>query len=141
MNEPKSIKRWERRLMVMIAVLALAIMLDLPSLLPSGPTTEPAPATTLTAPATQPLRGEILDATTNEPLVGVRVWLPEYNVATQTNELGTFELVVPGENSGRVKLRASFEGYENLNQDPITGDHQNTYKMSYLNSRPQSQRP
>jgi nucleotide-binding universal stress UspA family protein len=89
----------------------------------------PVPAATPTPQPRLSLSAEILDGTSLTPLAGVRVWLPDYNLETVTDEMGVFrfELAVP--KGTRVKLRASLKGYQDLDKDPMAGLPGMTYSM------------
>ena len=75
------------------------------------------------------LQGEILDAQTREPLVGVQVQLPEYDLEATTGVTGKYRFDVPEENATRIKLRATKKGYRTLNLDLPPGDHLNVHQM------------
>lgn len=75
------------------------------------------------------LQGEILDAETREPLAGVEVRLPEYDLAKKTGVAGKYRFEVPASNVTHVKLRATKAGYHVLNLDLPLGDHLNVHQM------------
>lgn len=55
------------------------------------------------------LSGQVVDASTREPLSGANVYLPRYRQGQITDEKGCFKLPVPCEKS--VEVRISFVGY------------------------------
>jgi hypothetical protein len=80
--------------------------------------------------ASDVLLGEILDAQTGEPLEGVLILLPEFDLEYTTGPNGRYEFEVPVRGSRRVKLRGLKSGYESLNVDPTIGlGHLDTFKM------------
>jgi hypothetical protein len=75
------------------------------------------------------LRGEILDAQTGEPLAGVEVQLPEYDLERTTDKAGQYSFEVSVSGVASIKLRAMKTGYRLLNLDLPPGDHLNVHKM------------
>lgn len=77
------------------------------------------------------LQGEVFDAQTQEPLAGVEVRLPEYDLKQATGETGKylFKIKVSAPDAARVKLRATKAGYHVLNLDLPLGDHLNVHQM------------
>lgn len=75
------------------------------------------------------LRGEILDARTGEPLAGVEVQLPEYDLESPTDKAGQYLFDVPATGATSIKLRAIKTGYRLLNLDLPPGDHLNVHRM------------
>ena len=79
------------------------------------------------------LRGEILDAQSQEPLAGVKVSLPGYNMEQMTREDGRYYFEVPSLGTTSIKLRATKMGYRPLNLDlPPTNpptNHLHVHKM------------
>ena len=79
------------------------------------------------------LRGEILDAQSQEPLAGVKVSLPGYNMEQMTREDGRYYFEVPSLGTTSIKLRATKMGYRPLNLDlPPTNpptNHLHEHKM------------
>jgi hypothetical protein len=72
-------------------------------------------------PASLVLAGEILDAHTKEPLQDVLVTLPELNLERRTSAIGRYEFVLEVAFGSRVRLRASREGYQSIDEDPQVG--------------------
>jgi hypothetical protein len=56
------------------------------------------------------------------PLLGVRVVLPEYHVEGETNRNGRFELQVGAESQRMVELVAQRQGYRTVHLSPTLGD-------------------
>lgn len=81
-------------------------------------------------PAKHLLRGEILDADTRLPLEKVLVSLPELNLEQITSRQGQFRFEVLVPTGAPVKMRATLEGYKQINEDPPAGNFLNTYLMS-----------
>lgn len=77
---------------------------------------------------TQILAGEILDENGN-PLQGVEVQLPEFNISDKTDGNGRFEFSVKAPKQSQVAFRAKKEGYETVNLDPYLGDSFFNFKM------------
>ena len=77
---------------------------------------------------TQVLAGEILDEDGN-PLQGVEVQLPEFDIFDKTDGNGRFELSVKASKQSQVTFRAKKEGYETVNLDPYLGDSFFNFKM------------
>ena len=77
---------------------------------------------------TQILSGEILDENGN-PLQGVEVQLPEFNISDKTDENGRFEFNVKAPKQSQVAFRAKKVGYETVNLDPYLGDSFFNFKM------------
>lgn len=75
------------------------------------------------------LRGEILDVRTGEPLAGVDVRLPEYDLEKTTDEAGQYQFKIAAPNATSIKLRATKMGYRALNLDLPPGDHLNVHQM------------
>jgi hypothetical protein len=67
------------------------------------------------------LAGTISDAGGN-PLVGVRVALPEYHVEAKTNRDGRFELEAAAESQRMVELVAELPGFQAAHLSPTLGD-------------------
>ncbi len=76
----------------------------------------------------QVLAGEILDEHSN-PLPGVEVQLPEFNISDKTDENGRFEFSVTASKESQVAFRAKKKGYETVNLDPYLGDSFFNFKM------------
>jgi eukaryotic-like serine/threonine-protein kinase len=75
------------------------------------------------------LQGEILDAQTREPLAGVEVRLPEYELEKTTGETGKYHFQIAAPDAASIKLRAMKAGYHVLNLDLPPGDHLNVHQM------------
>lgn len=75
------------------------------------------------------LQGEILDAETREPLAGVAVRLPEYELEKTTGENGKYLFKIAAPEAASIKLRATKAGYHVLNLDLPLGDHLNVHQM------------
>jgi hypothetical protein len=75
------------------------------------------------------LQGEILDARTREPMAGVEVWLPEYELEKTTDETGKYYFQIGAPDATNIKLRATKAGYHVLNLDLPPGDHLNVHQM------------
>jgi len=74
-------------------------------------------------------QGEILDAETREPLAGVEIQLPEYDLTKTTGATGKYRFEVPISSAASIKLRAMKAGYQVLNLDLPLGDHLNVHQM------------
>jgi hypothetical protein len=59
----------------------------------------------------QALAGNIRNATTDEPVSGVQVSLPEYGIEVQSDVLGRFTMQVEGPYQGSVELMARKAGF------------------------------
>ena len=77
---------------------------------------------------TQILAGEIVDDRGN-PLPGVTVELPEYELVDETDERGKFHFEVNAPNQAQVVFRARKEGYQTISLDPSLGDNFLNFKM------------
>lgn len=75
------------------------------------------------------LQGEILDAQTREPLAGVEVRLPEYELEKTTDETGKYHFKIAAPDATSIKLRAAKTGYHVLNLDLPPGNHLNVHQM------------
>ena len=75
------------------------------------------------------VQGEILDAQTREPLAGVEVRLPEYEMEKTTDETGKYHFKIAAPDAASIKLRAAKAGYHVLNLDLPPGDHLNVHQM------------
>jgi hypothetical protein len=67
------------------------------------------------------LGGTVSDPTGN-PLVGVRVILPEFHVEVQTNNQGRFDFEVSADAQRTVELVAQKQGYKTMHLSPTLGD-------------------
>jgi hypothetical protein len=59
------------------------------------------------------LSGTILDAKTNETLIGVNLYIPEIKAAITTNEYGFYSLTIP---KGNYTIQISYIGYETVSE-------------------------
>ena len=128
----ESLERWALLLGVITLVIGVpGTLLDLPGKwaafresLNGKPSPPPA--------AKQPLRGEFRDAATDQPLAGVRVWLPELQLEAITDANGQFRVELDLPENSYVKLRATLDHYEPVNVDPSVGAFLNVWKMKKL---------
>lgn len=60
------------------------------------------------------LSGTIRDASTNETLIGVNIYVPSVNFATATNEYGFYSLSLP---AGNYSVNISMIGYADINEE------------------------
>lgn len=101
------LKRWQTWVALIAGFLGIAgWLLDVPGkLAPYVEALRKAERVTV-----QPLAGSIRDEN-GEPLSGVRVFLPAFNVAATTDELGYFRLQVEAPHQSQVELVARKDGY------------------------------
>jgi hypothetical protein len=111
-----------------VVLLALALVITL-VLVSSREDSHPARPGRSAAVHLSLLQGEILDAQTREPLAGVEVRLPEYDLMKTTGVTGKYRFEVPALNATSIKLRATKAGYHALNLDLPLGDHLNVHPM------------
>jgi hypothetical protein len=117
------------RLAGLLAVLVgiPGVMLDLPGKWKNfhaggSPIVHPAaPAATSPGEAASRLRGRFTDHESGDPLAGIRLFFPEQNRETSTNADGLFELELPVAEETRVKLLATLDGYQPVDDDPPAG--------------------
>ena len=70
----------------------------------------------------QTLAGNIRTATTNEPVAGVQVSLPEFGIEVQSDALGHFTMQVEGPYQGSVELMARKPGFRPREQYATLGN-------------------
>ncbi|WP_373396265.1 TonB-dependent receptor [Algoriphagus halophilus] len=73
--------------------------------------------------AQESLRGKILDASSEEPLIGASVWAENQGRGSVTDENGNFTITKL--KAGEIQLRVSYVGFESLKQSltvPYSGD-------------------
>ena len=111
---PKSLlDRWQTWLTLAVTVVVLlAFGLDLPAKLSSFWNSLP------TVGGSQPLAGVVWDEQ-HEPLAGVTVVLPEFDLEDTTEEGGRFSFEVPESHNRPVNLIARKEGYVTQQEDPV----------------------
>ncbi len=128
----ESLERWALLLGVLTLVLGVpGILLELPG---KWAAFWESSGSDLQRPVPMPqlLRGEFRDATTDQALPGVRVWLPELRLEASTDGYGQFKVELDLPENKHVKLRATLDGYEPVNEDPSVGTFLNVWKMKRL---------
>lgn len=110
------------------ALLAMALVTIVVLVSTRGSSRPPQPVRSAAVPLSL-LQGEILDAQTREPLAGVEVRLPEYELEKTTDETGQYHFKIAAPDATSIKLRATKEGYQVLNLDLPLGDHLNVHQM------------
>ena len=110
--EKNLIHQWQLWVGIAVGLLTLVTLsLDLPQkwreLFPSPPHSDSPPPM-----ITQPLAGQALDETTNQPLGGVLVSLPDYDMKKTTEPDGHFRFQVGAPKQLNIKFTAQKEGYK-----------------------------
>jgi TIR domain len=98
------VEKWQAWVGVIVAILTAASLLS--GLL--GKSSEPDPPS---VPLEQPLAGLVLDEGTGEPLPGVVVSLPDFDMKRTTEPNGSFRFRVTSQRQARIKFTAQKDGY------------------------------
>ena len=83
---------------------------------------------TLSAQQKYTLSGSIVEATSNETLIGVTIIVPELNTGVTTNEYGFYSLTLP---EGEYEIQISYLGYQDIvSTISFTQDQQINFKLA-----------
>jgi hypothetical protein len=109
------VERWQAWVGLAVAILtAVTLLLDLPAKWGGAPPTS--------VPFEQPLAGTVLDEVTQEPLPGVVVSLPDFDMKRTTEADGSFRFRVTKEKQAQIKFTAQKEGYKTYSNYATLGN-------------------
>jgi len=109
------VERWQAWVGLAVAMLtAVTLVLDLPSKWSGSPPS--------TMPFEQPIGGMVLDEVTGEPLPGVVVSLPDFDMKITTQADGSFRFRVTKEKQAQIKFMAQKEGYKSYSNYATLGN-------------------
>ena len=120
------VERWQAWVGLAVAVLTgLTLAVELPNKLPPVPATSDTASTTTLSdsekPTPQLLIGSIRNEA-NDPLPGVQVALPQFNLMKTTDSFGQFRFEVTASNQETVALLAQKPGYQTYEADVTLGN-------------------
>jgi hypothetical protein len=116
LEKPKPlVERWQAWVGLAVALLtAVTLLLDLPAKF-SG-------STPPIVPFEQPLAGTVLDEVTDEPLPGVVVSLPDFDMKRTTEADGSFRFRVTSQKEASIKFTAQKDGYKSYSNYATLGN-------------------
>lgn len=113
-DEKGILERWQSWIGLTVALLTVVtLLLDLPQKL-VGPTSS--------VPIEQQLAGQVLDERTSEPLQGVMVSLPDFDMKRTTEADGSFRFRVTGQKQASIKFTAQKDGYKSYSNYATLGN-------------------
>jgi len=109
------VEKWQAWAGLAVAILtAVTLLLDLPAKW-SGPHMP-------SVPLEQPLAGTVLDEATGEPLPGVVVSLPDFDMKRTTEMDGSFRFRVTSQRQASIKFTAQRNGYKSYSNYATLGN-------------------
>jgi len=116
------VEKWQAWAGLAVAVLTAATLLaDLPAKW-SGSPPLPVPLEQPHVPFEQQLSGTVLDEATGEPLQGVVISLPDFDMKKTTESNGHFQFRVTKEKQARIKFAAQKNGYKSYTNYATLGN-------------------
>lgn len=115
------VEKWQTWAGLAVALLtAVTLLLGLPA--KRDESNPPVPSEQKPVLIEQPLAGTVLDEGSNEPLPGVVVSLPDFDMKKTTETDGTFRFRVIGQRQASIKFMAQKQGYKSYSNDATLGN-------------------